>query len=354
MLNQSYQNGSYLGGVHLHEFPTINFSPHYCLPTMDATKSSPEQLQTGYDPCFQLASHQQKIAYQEHLPTTSAQTIPPNEYSSCAQISLPQFSMPWTDTLYAGKNIVTGDCEFFNLLDHNKSLCDYTTNLLFDDFTGFEPYTFSDSHRFLDYSNDVPTAPKYQNNILNSHSQSQNFIEGIIGESKPNNYNSPHNMVCNVEGAQNSNESTLPQDHFLGIKNDLPFSASPSAVSYEKQSCESYARLIYRALMSAPNYRMALQEIYQWFRENTCKGTNESESGWKNSIRHNLSMNAAFKKFNQNTKSNKSRKSTEWTLEPFAIKEGVQSTTRYRKNKSLKIYRHRLKSCTPDRIFIEN
>ncbi|CAD6501393.1 BgTH12-01645 [Blumeria graminis f. sp. triticale] len=62
----------------------------------------------------------------------------------------------------------------------------------------------------------------------------------------------------------------------------------------------------------------------------------------------------AFKKFNQNTKSNKSRKSTEWTLEPFAIKEGVQSTTRYRKNKSLKIYRHRLKSCTPDRIFIEN
>ena len=54
---------------------------------------------------------------------------------------------------------------------------------------------------------------------------------------------------------------------------------------------EPYAKLIYRALMSAPDHSMVLQEIYQWFRENTTKGSSDTK-GWMNSIRHNLSMNA--------------------------------------------------------------
>ena len=54
---------------------------------------------------------------------------------------------------------------------------------------------------------------------------------------------------------------------------------------------EPYAKLIHRALMSAPNHSMVLQEIYQWFRDNTTKGSADSK-GWMNSIRHNLSMNA--------------------------------------------------------------
>jgi hypothetical protein len=54
---------------------------------------------------------------------------------------------------------------------------------------------------------------------------------------------------------------------------------------------EPYAKLIWRALMSAPDHSMVLQEIYQWFRENTTKGSSDTK-GWMNSIRHNLSMNA--------------------------------------------------------------
>ena len=54
---------------------------------------------------------------------------------------------------------------------------------------------------------------------------------------------------------------------------------------------EPYAKLIYRALMGAPNHSMVLQEIYQWFRDNTVKGSSDTK-GWMNSIRHNLSMNA--------------------------------------------------------------
>ncbi|KAK0669062.1 hypothetical protein QBC41DRAFT_224668 [Cercophora samala] len=139
---------------------------------------------------------------------------------------------------------------------------------------------------------------------------------------------------------------------------------------------EPYAKLIYRAFMSKPNHAMTLQEIYQWFRDNTDKGKDDTK-GWQNSIRHNLSMNMAFTK-RERKSSNASqsdppsteersestrqareetkpivlasssssssptaitaavtsadqKKSTEWYLEPWAIHEGVQSTTRYRK-----------------------
>jgi hypothetical protein len=59
----------------------------------------------------------------------------------------------------------------------------------------------------------------------------------------------------------------------------------------ESKTGEPYAKLIHRALMGAPSHSMALQEIYQWFIDNTEKGSS-SGSGWRNSIRHNLSMNA--------------------------------------------------------------
>lgn len=56
-------------------------------------------------------------------------------------------------------------------------------------------------------------------------------------------------------------------------------------------SSEPYAQLIYKALMSAPEHKMVLKEIYEWFEKNTDKAKNNSSKGWQNSIRHNLSMN---------------------------------------------------------------
>ena len=54
---------------------------------------------------------------------------------------------------------------------------------------------------------------------------------------------------------------------------------------------EPYAKLIHRALMSAPGHRMVLKEIYDWFALHTDKNKNPTQKGWQNSIRHNLSMN---------------------------------------------------------------
>ncbi|KAI9172203.1 hypothetical protein HJFPF1_01696 [Paramyrothecium foliicola] len=93
-----------------------------------------------------------------------------------------------------------------------------------------------------------------------------------------------------------------------------------------------YAWLIYKALLSRPSHAMTLQEIYQWFRENTSKANNHSK-GWQNSIRHNLSMNAAFTNRDPSG-SDIAKRSAEWVLEDWAARDGVQSTTRYRKGTS--------------------
>ncbi|GAP88154.2 putative winged helix DNA-binding protein [Rosellinia necatrix] len=89
---------------------------------------------------------------------------------------------------------------------------------------------------------------------------------------------------------------------------------------------DPYAQHLWRALINAKGHTLELREIYQWFVDNTDKANSEGK-GWQNSVRHNLSMNAAFVKSQRKS----DKKSTAWTLAEWAIHEGVQSTTRYRK-----------------------
>jgi hypothetical protein len=53
---------------------------------------------------------------------------------------------------------------------------------------------------------------------------------------------------------------------------------------------ENYATLLFQCLLAAPDHMKELREIYQWFEVYTEKATNMKD-GWRNSVRHNLSMN---------------------------------------------------------------
>lgn len=115
-------------------------------------------------------------------------------------------------------------------------------------------------------------------------------------------------------GVRLSNEQHQPnspapsQSSAHSIKMELYPATSPaSADAFEGNECattngddtdgdasissEPYAQLIFKALLSAPEHKMVLKDIYEWFEKNTDKAKHNSSKGWQNSIRHNLSMN---------------------------------------------------------------
>ncbi|KAL3074768.1 hypothetical protein niasHS_014213 [Heterodera schachtii] len=81
---------------------------------------------------------------------------------------------------------------------------------------------------------------------------------------------------------------------------------------------ESYSDLIARALGCAIDGRLKLSEIYQWFSDNipyfAHRSSQEEAQGWKNSIRHNLSLHNRFMRI-QNEGAGKS---SWWVINPDA------------------------------------
>ncbi|KAK0104433.1 hypothetical protein ONS95_004724 [Cadophora gregata] len=189
--------------------------------------------------------------------------------------------------------------------------------------------------------------PRYMPNIFNNNNNGISPDESFepssyfLDSSKPGMQNLNNGMVSSFNYQHLSNtrdhqrlsisHSPAPKlEHDDAMDNSLSFGRPspfdmPSSESSEEGSSsremtavevddhnaeEPYAKLIYRALMSRPNHSMVLQEIYQWFRENTQKGSAVTK-GWMNSIRHNLSMNAAFKKTERKTTGDDTKKSTE-------------------------------------------
>jgi forkhead transcription factor HCM1 len=75
----------------------------------------------------------------------------------------------------------------------------------------------------------------------------------------------------------------------------------------------SYANLIGMAILRAPNRRLTLAQIYKWISD-TYVFYRGQETGWQNSIRHNLSLNKAFQK--QERPKGDSGKGNYWTIAP--------------------------------------
>jgi len=103
--------------------------------------------------------------------------------------------------------------------------------------------------------------------------------------------------------------------HDIGGHNDLSSSAGGSVYGRRNPwGNQSYADLITQAISSSPDKRMTLSQIYDWMVGNvpyfTERQSNSKSAGWKNSIRHNLSLHQKFVKIPNEG----AGKSSWWTL----------------------------------------
>lgn len=85
---------------------------------------------------------------------------------------------------------------------------------------------------------------------------------------------------------------------------DLPYTLPPGPYSKEKPDF-SYAALIGQAILSSPEHRLTLQDIYEWI-TTVYPYYTRGEQTWMNSIRHSLSTMAVFRKITRGRNEGKS------------------------------------------------
>ncbi|KAK7922450.1 hypothetical protein WMY93_009352 [Mugilogobius chulae] len=128
----------------------------------------------------------------------------------------------------------------------------------------------------------------------------------------------PDISVVKAEGTEGSESTagTPPADE------DKPETQQITPEYENQQQQRSYADLISQAIENSPEKRLTLAQIYEWmvktvpyFRD---KGDSNSSAGWKNSIRHNLSLHNKFLRVHNES----TGKSSWWMLNPEGGKTG--------------------------------
>ena len=117
-----------------------------------------------------------------------------------------------------------------------------------------------------------------------------------------------------IDSAPMRNKANKKQRTDMEERFDLPDPQDmPTVHDDGTKPPHSYAELIGMAILRAPNRRLTLAQIYKWISDNF-SFYKSSESGWQNSIRHNLSLSPNFIK--QERPKDDPGKGNYWVIKP--------------------------------------
>lgn len=113
----------------------------------------------------------------------------------------------------------------------------------------------------------------------------------------------------------------------------------------------SYSILIFMALKNSKTGSLPVSEIYSFMTEHF-PYFKTAPDGWKNSVRHNLSLNKCFEKV-ENKNGNSSRKGCLWALNPAKVEKMQEELHKWRRKDPVTMRRSMARPEDLDRLFGE-
>ncbi|KYB27821.1 forkhead box protein N3 isoform X1 [Tribolium castaneum] len=160
-------------------------------------------------------------------------------------------------------------------------------------------------------SNSVNSTPvKYSNSLLSDQFPTSDYVDDSsisAADSSSSSLNSP--VPYNNSSQRNKHPHNVPYDPLVHTNNKPPY---------------SFSCLIFMAIEDSPQKALPVKEIYAWILEHFPYFKN-APTGWKNSVRHNLSLNKCFQKVE---KAPNLGKGSLWTVDQQYKPNLIQALTR--------------------------
>ncbi|NXF58486.1 FOXN4 protein, partial [Ciccaba nigrolineata] len=144
----------------------------------------------------------------------------------------------------------------------------------------------------------------------------------------------PHSQQCNPAAIYNTPYGTQP--HYAQPRL-APHSAQELQPKHYPKPIYSYSCLIAMALKNSKTGSLPVSEIYSFMKEHF-PYFKTAPDGWKNSVRHNLSLNKCFEKV-ENKMSGTSRKGCLWALNPAKIDKMEEEMQKWKRKDLAAIHR---------------